>query len=287
MINVALFGNTGLANGVFRALLANDNINLCGVFTRKLPGHFPYYNEEELWYISEQNNIPTFTGVNVNSDEAKSFLSQQDLDYIIVASFDQIIKKATRDIPKVKIINYHPSLLPKYRGPNPISWALINGETETGLSIHELTAKIDAGKVIYQRPLAISEEDNLGSLYQKLSNLAEQMSVQLVEDITTTGLPHGMAQNEEEMIYYPKSLTYMNLQPDEDVKQTFNRYRAFMPFPKSHIVLDDIDYTVDDLLITEDLKGIETEDLTSDKYHWIAGDKKVVIKLQKKLIPGK
>lgn len=279
MINVALFGNTGLANGVFRALLANDNINLCGVFTRKLPGHFPYYDEEELWYISEQNNIPTFTGVNVNSDEAKSFLSQQDLDYIIVASFDQIIKKATRDIPKVKIINYHPSLLPKYRGPNPISWVLINGETETGLSIHELTAKIDAGRVIYQHALAISEEDNLGSLYQKLSNLAAQMSVQLVEDITTTGLPHGTAQNEVEMTYYPKSLTYMNLQPDEGVQQTYNRYRAFMPFPKPRIFHNKNLYFVENMVTQRNFdKGIP-ESMNNNNYQILVENQLMEFKL--------
>ncbi len=285
MINVALFGNTGLANGVFRALLANENINLCGVFTRKLPGHFPYYDEEELWYVSEQNNIPTFTGINVNSDEAKTFLSEQNLDYIIVASFDQIIKKATRDIPRVKIINYHPSLLPKYRGPNPISWAIINGETQTGLSIHELTAKIDAGRVIYQRPLAISKEDNLGSLYQKLSNLAEQMSAQLVKDITSDNLPEGWKQNEEDMTYYPKSLTFMNLQVEDSLEKTINRFRAFMPFPKTHIVLNNINYRVEDLQITENSEPIEAEAV--DKYHWMAGNKQIEVTLQKKMVPGK
>lgn len=268
MINVALFGNTGLANGVFRALLANDNINLCGVFTRKLPGHFPYYDEEELWYLSEQNNIPTFTDENVNSDKARTFLSEQGLDYIVVASFDQIIKKVTRDIPKVKIINYHPSLLPKYRGPNPISWALINGETETGLSIHELTAKIDAGRVIYQRPLEISREDNLGSLYQKLSNLAEQMSVQLVEEMTSGGLPEGDEQNERNMSYYPKSSTFMNILIDESKEQITNRYRAFMPFPKPRIILNEKLYFIENMVIHNNF-NVETQEIVENsKYRF-------------------
>jgi methionyl-tRNA formyltransferase len=145
MIKVVLFGNTGLANGVFRALLENNAVKLCAVYTRKLPGNFPYYNEKELWELGEEYNIQTITGQNVNSVDSIAHLSDLKPDYIIVASFDQIVKDAVIKLANFGIINFHPSLLPKYRGPNPISWVLINGEKKTGLTIHKLTKGIDSG----------------------------------------------------------------------------------------------------------------------------------------------
>jgi methionyl-tRNA formyltransferase len=277
MINVALFGNTGLANGVFRKLIDNEKINLCCVYTRKLSGHFPYYPETELWSLSEQNNIRTFTGENVNNESTRAFLAESKIDYIIVASFDQIIKRETLNIPGLGIINFHPSLLPKYRGPSPISWSLINGERKTGITIHELTEKIDAGKVLYQESLEISPDDNLGILYMKLSKLAERMSFQLLEDISTIGLPLGNIQREDEMSYYSKSTEFMNIQLNDSVAQTINRYRAFMPFPKTRIKIDGSFYVVHDMAVTSDNTQMDNKILYDNKYRWIVDNQQIEV----------
>lgn len=252
MIKVVLFGNTGLANGVFRALIENDAIELCAVYTRKLPGHFPYYEEEELWLLSEQNGIPTFTGQNVNSEESIRNLLEIKPDYIIVSSFDQIIKMEVISLPSLGIVNFHPSLLPKYRGPNPISWVLINGEKQTGLTIHRLTEGIDSGNVLYQERLEIDSTDHLGSLYNKLSILAESMSKKLILDLTTGGLAIGEVQNEEEKTYYAKSTSFRYINFDETVEQTLNRVRAFTPFPKPFIKINHKDYFIDGITVNNE-----------------------------------
>ena len=276
MINVALFGNTGLANGVFRALINNNQIKLCCVYTRKLPGYFPYYSEQELWSLSEQKNIPTLIGENVNNDSVKAFLKRLEIDYIIVASFDQIIQRDTRNIPKLGIINYHPSLLPRYRGPSPISWALIEGETITGLTIHKLTGKIDGGKVLYQQSVEITVDDNLGTLLQKLAELCEHMTVMLLEDCLEMGLPEGKTQNEDEMSYYTKSKTFMNIQTDESLLKVKNRYRAFLPFPKARIEIDGNSYIVDDLEISNKIISFDKRWI-NNKYCWVSQNHQIQV----------
>lgn len=254
MIKVVLFGNTGLANGVFRALIANASIELCGVYTRKLPGHFPYYKEDELWYLCEQMNIPVFIGENVNSERSIANLTNLKPDYIIVSSFDQIVKKQVIDIPKYGIINFHPSLLPKYRGPNPISWVLINGEKVTGLTIHRLVRGIDSGNVLYQEQLEVDKQDNLGSLYNKLSVLAGSMSVKLIKDLTSNGLAIGAPQDETQTSYYAKSTSfrYVDLN-DDNVENILNRIRAFSPFPKPFLLLDGVNYLVEDVIVSDEI----------------------------------
>ncbi|WP_374174037.1 methionyl-tRNA formyltransferase [Flavobacterium tructae] len=263
MIKVILFGNTGLANGVFRALIENKNIEVCAVYTRKLPGHFPYYQEQELWYMSEQHGIPTFVGENVNSEKSVATISRFEPDYIIVSSFDQIVKNPVINIPKLGIVNFHPSLLPKYRGPNPISWVLINGEELTGLTIHKLTKGIDSGDILYQKKLIVDKDDNLGKLYQKLSALAESMSQVLVKDITSAELPDGMPQKEENMSYYAKSDTFRYVDINQSKENILNKVKAFQPFPKPLLKIDDVDYSITNVIVhdvsTDKESGLSTD----------------------------
>jgi len=247
MVRVVLFGNTGLANGVFRSLIAHESIELCAVYTRKLPGDFPYYNEKELWQLSEQNNIPTFFGLNVNSEHVIDNLYNLKPDYIIVSSFDQIVKETVINIARYGIVNFHPSLLPQYRGPNPISWVLINGEKMTGLTIHRLTKGIDSGDILYQETLEVEESDNLGSLYNKLSILAELQSKKLVIDIASNGLPVGKPQEEKNMSYYAKSTNFKYIDLSVSAENILNRIRAFQPFPKPILKIDDSDYLIVDV----------------------------------------
>jgi len=249
MVKVVLFGNTGLANGVFRALVEHESIKLCAVYTRKLPGNFPYYPEKELWEAAEEYNIPTVIGQNVNSNDSIAYLSDIAPDYIIVSSFDQIVKSTVIELAKFGIINFHPSLLPKYRGPNPISWVLINGEKKTGLTIHQLTKGIDSGDILYQENLDVDSNDNLGSLYFKLSALAESMSKVLVEDIATKGLPVGDAQDETNMSYYAKSTVFRYVDLNAPLNDILNKIRAFQPFPKPMLKINEKDYLISDVAV--------------------------------------
>jgi methionyl-tRNA formyltransferase len=121
----------------------------------------------------------------INTPEAVDFLKGLQPDLFVVAAYGQILSQKILDIPKVFCINIHASLLPKYRGAAPINWAIINGERRTGVSIMQMTEKMDAGPVILQKGIDISEGQTVLNLEQKLADLGAELlleSFKLIEE---------------------------------------------------------------------------------------------------------
>lgn len=95
-------------------------------------------------------------------------------DLIVVVAFGQILPKALLDIPRQGCINVHASLLPKYRGAAPIAWAIIRGETETGITTMQMDPGMDTGPMLLQRSMTIRPDDTAGTLGERLSHLGAQ-----------------------------------------------------------------------------------------------------------------
>lgn len=100
------------------------------------------------------------------------FLYEWKPDLILTLAYGQIVPQAVLDIPRYGCLNLHGSLLPKYRGAAPIQYALIHHEKETGMTLMEMTAKMDAGKIWAVKKVAIDEEENATSLFQKMTHAA-------------------------------------------------------------------------------------------------------------------
>ncbi|MEZ0329546.1 MAG: methionyl-tRNA formyltransferase [Dissulfuribacterales bacterium] len=96
-------------------------------------------------------------------------------DLIVTAAFGQILPQTLLDIPKIMPINVHGSLLPKYRGAAPIQWALINGETQTGITIMRMNAGMDTGPILLQRSLNIGSEETFSELYDQMARLGAEV----------------------------------------------------------------------------------------------------------------
>lgn len=129
-------------------------------------------------------------------------------DLIITCSFPIILKKIILEIPKLGGLNVHPALLPRYRGPNPIFWALFNEEKYTGVSIHRLSAKIDEGDVLLQKKIKISAQENLDSLTDKIADAAAELLSDLLQD-------DGSAK----IVALPQDSALASYQPRPDVRQ--------------------------------------------------------------------
>ncbi|RYD55618.1 MAG: methionyl-tRNA formyltransferase [Sphingobacteriales bacterium] len=123
-------------------------------------------------------------------------------DLQIVVAF-RMLPEAVWSMPPLGTVNVHASLLPQYRGAAPINWAIINGETETGVTTFKLKHEIDTGNILMQEKVAIEPEDNIGSLYEKLMNqgaallvktvqgLAEGSLNEISQDVATSTLKHA------------------------------------------------------------------------------------------------
>ncbi len=104
---------------------------------------------------------------NVNSRNFYSIVRRLQPDVILVSGSDEIFKRDILDLPRIGCLNCHPSLLPAYRGPNPIYWAIRNGEKTTGVTFHLITERIDDGRIVYQKEILIDPSDTSVTLTVK------------------------------------------------------------------------------------------------------------------------
>jgi methionyl-tRNA formyltransferase len=134
---------------------------------------------EEIWFgsvrdLARENGIPCYTG-DVNLPENIAFLKKLRPDFIFSFYYRFMIKKEILDIPARGALNMHGSYLPSYRGRVPVNWAVINGEKQTGATLHYMVAKPDAGDIVDQEKVAIDFSDTALDVFCKVTDAAERV----------------------------------------------------------------------------------------------------------------
>ncbi|MEP7145387.1 MAG: methionyl-tRNA formyltransferase [bacterium] len=237
-MKVILLGLTGLGNAVLKGLLNSDRVKVNSVYTKKYEHPYPYYDEIQIETLCRQNNIKCYLDKKLNSKDVLDRIKQEQPDLIIASSFDQILSKQLIDIPKLGIINLHPSLLPKYRGPYPDQAVLLNGETKTGVTVHFLTENLDSGNIILQKDLYISSDDNYSSLKRKIAVLSGEIIPEVLNLFAEGHKPEGLIQNEKESSYFPKPKAEdAYLESETSIVTIKNKMRALNPFPGTSILI--------------------------------------------------
>src|SRR5439155_21596260 len=122
--------------------------------------------------LCAERGVPCHLGLKVSRGEGLERLRSLAPDLILVATFKQILSQEVIDLPRRGIVNLHPSLLPRHRGPCPIQAALLAGDERTGVTAHFLTREPDRGDIVLQREVGIEESDTDGSLRRKLHSAA-------------------------------------------------------------------------------------------------------------------
>lgn len=123
----------------------------------------------EVIEFAKNKKIPFFQTENINKEtEFLNKLKKEDLDFVVVLAFAQFLGSEMLTIGKLGCFNIHTSILPKYRGAAPIQYALLHGETETGVSIQKMVKKMDAGDLVHFHTVGIASTENGGQLYTRL-----------------------------------------------------------------------------------------------------------------------
>ena len=117
--------------------------------------------------LTQKSNIPVIQPEKLKDPDAIEWVKNLSPDLLVLAFVTQFVPKEMIDMSTHGGINYHPSLLPKYRGGSAINWAIIRGETETGVTIHQIDEGVDTGPIIIQEKVEISPDDTVKSLYFK------------------------------------------------------------------------------------------------------------------------
>jgi methionyl-tRNA formyltransferase len=140
---------------------------------------------EEIWFrrpvvVAQRHNIPVYTPTVLKDEKWIRLIKDAAPDFIFSFYYRNMIPKSVLDIPRVAALNLHGSLLPKFRGRAPANWVLVEGESETGVTLHEMVEKPDAGDIIAQKKIEIAFEDDVYTLYMKMTDASRQLMKEIL-----------------------------------------------------------------------------------------------------------
>ena len=173
-----------------------------------------------------------------NNPELIEKLKNLKPDVICVVAYGKILPKELLDIPKLGCINVHGSLLPKYRGAAPIQWAVLNGDTSTGITTMYMDEGMDTGDIILQEEISIGEDETTGEIWDKLAKLGGKLLVKTLEQIEQKNAPR-IPQGEDYTIapMLNKQMTKIDWQ-NKTAKQIKNLVRGLNPIMGAYSILD-------------------------------------------------
>lgn len=180
-------------------------------------------------YALDQN-IPLLQPTNLKDESFIEELRALQADLQIVVAF-RMLPEIVWDMPRLGTFNLHASLLPQYRGAAPINWAVINGEKETGITTFFLKHAIDTGNIIHQEKVTILDEDNAGTVHDKLMELGGRLVLKTVQDIEN-GNVNERPQPEGELKAAPKIFKDTCLIDwNQNSEKIHNMIRGLSPYP--------------------------------------------------------
>ena len=153
--------------------------------------------------LAQDKELPLHQPEDVNHPFFINQMRRLKPDLVVVVAFGQILGPNFLSIPRLLTINLHPSLLPRYRGPAPIPWTIINGERETGVTIQKVEKGVDRGGIILQKKVPVSDLETAGELEKRLSPLGAELLDEAIELIKRGKLQYKR-QEEVEATYAPK-----------------------------------------------------------------------------------
>ena len=234
-MKIAIVGQQDFGKAVLEAFLARGD-QVAGVFCApEKPGARP----DALKVAAQEKGVQVFQFASLKSEEARTSLKKLDVELGVMAFVLQFAPQDFVTIPKHGTIQYHPSLLPKYRGPSSINWPIIRGDTKTGLTIFRPTDGLDEGPVILQKETPISPDDTLGTVYfDRLFPMGVQAMLEAA-DLVAGNKHREVAQDESRATYEGwcrKAEARLNWANHVDF--VYNTIRGCNPAPGAWTTLD-------------------------------------------------
>ena len=218
--------------------LINEGFEIGGIITKpdSRKGRGQKLQTPKVKQIGEKFNIPVLQPQKIS--EITDFVKKFEKPAGVLVSFGRIIPQEIIDLFTPAIVNVHPSLLPKYRGPSPIESAILNGDEKTGVSLMKLSKEMDAGDVYSQEEIELSKTETASGLYKTCGEIGAEMLVRDLPKIIS-GEIKGQKQDDSQTEYCQllKKSDALLSQDKQTAEQAEQQIRAFEIFPKSKIKL--------------------------------------------------
>ena len=205
--------------------------------------------------IAEKYNIPVFQPIKIRKDF--SFMDNLKVDLVITLAYGQIVPQGFLDIPRFGCLNLHGSLLPKLRGASPVQTALIDNEKVTGVTLMEMVAAMDAGRMYGKKEVVIDEDDNATSLFKKISEAAKDLVLELLPKYVD-GKLEGIPQDEEQVTFCSLIKPEQEkLDLSKDILEVYGYIRGLSDEPGAYLYLDNQKLKIFKVKIANDLVTAE------------------------------
>ncbi|PWH82150.1 methionyl-tRNA formyltransferase [Algibacter marinivivus] len=245
-LRIVFMGTPDFAVATLKTLVEH-NYNIVGVITApdKPAGRGRKLNESAVKKYAKSKDLTVLQPTNLKNEDFLEELKALRANLQIVVAF-RMLPKVVWQMPEFGTFNLHASLLPSYRGAAPINWAIINGETKTGVSTFFIDEKIDTGDMILQEVIDIEPDENAGSLHDKLMDIGSQLVLKTVKSIKE-GNVKTIPQTETKDIKTAYKLNRDNCKVDwhAPIDTIYNHIRGLSPYPAAWCTLINADDELD------------------------------------------
>lgn len=240
-----IFAGTPLFAAQHLQCLIHSHHNIIGVFTKSdnIKSRKKNSLKNPVTLLSLKNNIPLYQ-VDFFSYKTKKLIKEMNADLIIVVAYGIIIPKSILKIPHLGCINVHGSLLPRWRGPSPIQYAIMYGDKVTGVSIIKMDKGIDTGNIIHQISCKINFNDTSETLYKKLSKIGQTALMISIDQIANNQVQEKIQKHNDATYSYKLTKEKGMINWLHSAKKIERRIRAFVPWPTSFFYIKNIKITV-------------------------------------------
>ena len=241
-LRIVFMGTPEFAVGILDTILKN-NYEIVGVITAadKPAGRGQKIKYSAVKEYALENNLTLLQPTNLKDESFLSELKALNANLQIIVAF-RMLPKVVWEMPKYGTFNLHASLLPNYRGAAPINWAIINGETKTGVTTFYIDDKIDTGAMILSSEIAIDEEENAGQLHDRLMVLGSETVLKTLQLIESGNVNPKIQENNDEIkTAYKLDKDNCKIDWQQSAREIHNLIRGLSPYPVAWCYIKDND----------------------------------------------
>ncbi len=239
MSKIIFMGTPDFSTKVLEMLIAEHDVIAVVTQPDRPVGRKKVMTPPPVKKVALEHDIKIYQPEKLKDSAELEELLTLDADLIVTAAFGQLLPESLLNAPRLGAINVHASLLPKYRGGAPIHQAIIDGEAETGITIMYMVKKLDAGNIISQKAINIEEDDNVGTMHDKLSFLGADLLKDTLPSIvneTNDSIP----QDDSEATFASNiSREDERINWNQSAQDIHNHIRGLSPWPVAYTTMDD------------------------------------------------
>ena len=238
-LKVVFFGTPDFARASLEAIHTSVH-EVVGVVTvaDKASGRGQKVHQSPVKTYAVEHDLPLFQPEKLRNEEFLSQIQSLNADIFVVVAF-RMMPKVLFSMPRLGTFNLHASLLPDYRGAAPINYAVINGETKSGVTTFFINEKIDEGNILLQAETEISPEDNAGTLHDRLMEIGAKLVVETLNGLAEgklTEIPQNQKENPKTAYKIFKEDTKIDWEKEVEVIHNF--IRGMSPYPAAFTILE-------------------------------------------------